>query len=369
MYFQILVMEAANFANNAFVPSLNEELIGMGLEIGSTAKVIRRFTVDFGNRMRKDVNKGELVIVKGMANGHPVIAVEKVINGKPTSKDYSVNPRCIKLTDEHGKVLKDEKKDPEKATGPTFDGPRIAYLAKDGGKVVKVWKWEPLLHAADKDTRWKNASGQLMFCMQVLAKKLPTYSSKDLSVITRDEKVEVWTHRPFAKNELTFAPESTELKDRLWSHHGKAVLCKGGEAVHPEGKHIVIEGIRRCAPSDVRPFSLFFAVERKMLTAGATDDVADKEKKECNMQLAYVDMTLKVHGDLPFAPKRVFDEAIGGESLPKLPIMFNPLPIEKGVRLICQEDVALKKVGAALVAQQVADAKKAAESSKRKKTE
>ena len=309
----------------------------------------------------KDVNRGEVVVIKGMAKGNLVISVEKEVKGVTQTVDASVNPRCLSLLDEDGELIEKKPKKGEKAPeGPTFEGgPRVAFLAKAGGQKVQLFpKWEAMLHCNDKDTKWKAVSGQLFFCINVLSKKLPRFTPKDLLVVMGDDKVEVWTNRAFEKHEIQLAPESSELKDRLWSHNGKAVLCKNGEKIHPEAKHLVIEGIRRSIPSEVRPFSLFFAVERKMIATKTDDKAFDDEGKDCNMRLVYADMTLKTSASLPLTPKRTFEDLVQGEELPKLPVMVNPFAIEKGQKLVCQEDVALKKVGAALSLKLAEEAKK-----------
>ena len=72
-------------------------------------------------------------------------------------------------------------------------------------------------------------------------------------------------------------PETPEIKDRFWTQ-GKSVLCPGSTAIHPEGKHMVLDGRLRSGFPDPtaaktewekKSGSIFFLVERwKPPTAG-----------------------------------------------------------------------------------------------------
>ena len=86
-------------------------------------------------------------------------------------------------------------------------------------------------------------------------------------------------------------------------------------------------------PVATRPFCLFFAVER-------TDD-----QKAANMSLEYTSLRIETKVTLPsVCGKRGYSATNEGESVPEIPVMFNPKPLKKGTRLMVGHDLDLKKL-------------------------
>ncbi len=92
---------------------------------------------------------------------------------------------------------------------------------------------------------------------------VPKFSNDDVVVVQRSGKngCEVWANRSFKERTLVLAPDCTEWKDKYWTY-GRSNVVKQTADLHPQGKCIGLDGRLRNNPTEARPFSLFFAVER-----------------------------------------------------------------------------------------------------------
>ena len=117
-----------------------------------------------------------------------------------------------------------------------------------------------------------------------------------------------------------------------------------GSRLHPEHKKLVLCGRLRKAPSDTRPFSLFFAVTR----------VDEDDDSKCTLKMDYVKIKAAVTIAAPFGGKVIPSRNV---EPPEVPIMYNPKKVEKGTRLTVRPDLMLmelekegtKKRGASLL--------------------
>jgi hypothetical protein len=98
-------------------------------------------------------------------------------------------------------------------------------------------------------------------------------------MVKRGNVFEVWTAREFPANSLILAPECSEIKDKYWTQ-GRSAMTRNGSSHHPENKQIVLDGRLRSSPSEVRPCSVFFVVQRSMKT------------EECNLKMDYTSLEI-----------------------------------------------------------------------------
>ena len=99
--------------------------------------------------------------------------------------------------------------------------------AKEGELVEISPNWSKMNATKHTDTKIKNLHSRLGMALAAVIDSMPVYGEKDLHVVSRSGKVEIWTARDFPAKTLRLAPESTEWKDRMWSQ-GKSVLVKYG---------------------------------------------------------------------------------------------------------------------------------------------
>ena len=109
-------------------------------------------------------------------------------------------------------------------------------------------------------------------------------------------------------------------------------MCVCPHRLHPQKLNLVLDGRLRTAPSDVRPFSLFFAVSR----------LCEDEKKHANMTVGYSEVTIPTELEIktPWGGSTKMKPG----TLPRIPVMYNPKKIAKHKMLCCNRDNDLQKV-------------------------
>ena len=129
---------------------------------------------------------------------------------------------------------------------------------------------------------------------------------------------------------MILAPVTTEMKDRMWTYT-KSTLVENAHSLHPERKHIVLDGRLRSDVREGRGSEFFFMVER------ATD------KKTSNMEIVYPSSTVQVETVVP-GLKDAKKQRVSAEKLPQIPVMMNPKTIKKGTKLLCYETNQLENL-------------------------
>ena len=340
------VLEPVNFKDYAFVPSLNAELIAAGLIVGAKVKLVRRITVEFkaGAGGRKDISIGEEAYVKGMAEGNLVITIRKDVNGHEMEADVATKASSVTLVDAKlgGTV--------GGAAASKLKAPKgFEYLDLAGAKTFDVLKcWQKLQACEDPDAQKGRIVNKVQFGLGLLLEQQDEYSEKDFTIATIDSKVTVWAHRDFAAHDLVLLPDTNEIKDRFWTL-GRSSLIKGSDAIMPQGKHLALDGRCRSVPSALRPFALFFAIERT------------SEKAKVNLVTHYGSLSGKLSIQLPNSEK--VDRVLKAKEFGEVPVLTNPKKIKKGTRLWC-EDAALKRV-----AEKMSEEKAKTEAAKKKADE
>ena len=103
-----------------------------------------------------------------------------------------------------------------------------------------------------------------------------------------------------------------------------------GSRLHPEHKKLVLCGRIRKAPSDTRPFSLFFAVTR----------VDEDDASKVTLTMEYVKIKAAITITAPFGGKAISRNV----EPPEVPIMYNTKKVEKGTRLTVRPDLMLMEI-------------------------
>lgn len=318
-------MEGCNFKDHEFVPSLTDGLINDGFVIDCHVQLTKRITVEVGPKsFRKDVNVGEVGVMKGVAKEWPVIEFVVEHKGKDHTVDAAVNPKHLKLVtlDSHGEVCEDGEVKPKKKKLKTG----YEFLEEDGDSSVPidVLTWKGREGFAAPATKLAALHSQLGFVLTDANNQCPEYEAGDFVTVNRGGQTEVWTNRDFKAKEIEFAPDSTEFRDRYWSQK-ISVLAKNGDRLHPDRKHLVIESRLRTTIAADKHFSFFFVVTRSA------------EDSECNMAVEYCESLIKATVKFPYEKTpRVTEYA--ADDLPQVPIMYNPKKIGKGTKLVAPYD-------------------------------
>ena len=125
-----------------------------------------------------------------------------------------------------------------------------------------------------------------------------------------------------------------------------------GSRLHPEHKKLVLCGRLRKAPSDTRPFSLFFAVTR----------VDEDDDSKVTLTMEYVKIKAAITMTAPFGGKAISRNV----EPPEVPIMYNTKKVEKGTRLTVRPDLMLKEIETEGTKKRGASLLEASESKKKK---
>ena len=159
---------------------------------------------------------------------------------------------------------------------------------------------------------------------------LPVYTDKDIIVVSRDKVIEVWTEIAFKTGELTLGPVTTTLVDRFWTQ-GRSHAIKNCEGMHPNMKHLALDGRHRATPKEGHELSLFFAITRSHL------------KDKHNTQIHYTRSTSIMTIDLnkPAGKGGSQEVTRDANKVPSIPLMTNPKALTKHVQLFVADDEVL----------------------------
>ncbi len=174
--------------------------------------------------------------------------------------------------------------------------------------------------------------------MELLLERMPTYQEgKDLGVIMRRNaqgapRTEIWTLRNFAPEMLMFAPYSTELKDRLYTHNASVHvgLAKGAM---PENGLLALDGRSKgqlwhqnlAKHIHNATGCLFWAIER-------TSEVSQANLSMDFCELSAPEVTLHVPG---LEKKSV---KFSKSTFPQVPVLVNRAAVPRHTRLLALED-------------------------------
>ena len=127
--------------------------------------------------------------------------------------------------------------------------------------------------------------------------------------------------------------------------------------MHPQKLNIVMDGRLRSAPSDARPFSLFFAIPRIE---------KDEKSTKANLTLEYSSLSVP---DITLTMPSGMKTKFACPNLPQIPVMYNKLMIKAHTQLFAPPDLSLQKVNNKLATKRAADLKAEHDKAKKAKTE
>ena len=151
---------------------------------------------------------------------------------------------------------------------------------------------------------------------------------------------------------MLLSPDTLEVKDWYFTL-GRTSFTQGGSSLHPSNKDFVLDGRMRAKVSDLRPFSLFFMVDR-----------IDDEDIMASLSIKYTTVHAGVLITLPTKRKIacVYQEkpADGEMGNIGVPVMFNVKDIQKHEKLVVRSETELSKLEEKEAKRKQAEAKKAA---------
>ena len=338
-------------ANDALledVEDLPNKFSTKGFVIGGGLKVTRRMSFKFGDKQeRKDVGEGSLAKLEGFKEEKFVVRFRKDdLESVALVKPCNVVPAELagdfaEADDAQGALGPNSKKSEEKKSEENLKPfPDLPYLKLDqpGQKLVVLeWAEKQTTSPADKSGKMRRLRNVVSFALSTVVDLCPAYTKQDITIARRDSTVEVYANRNFAKGELMLAPDATELRDRAYS--GLKCAWVGNVAdVHPEKRHIVIDG-RMCSQvADTKTFALFWLIPK-----GET-------AKECNCVVKHLNMSVTVFTDAAKlgALFKTLETEKGVEhdanTFPQVPIITNSRIIPKGEKFVVWEDAMAKAV-------------------------
>ena len=90
------VLAAANFADHKFEKKIDGVMALKGIGIGTKVQLVRKVTHPFGKKgQRKDIPKGFVTFLKGMANGKVVVRLTATVGDNEESADVAMHPDNI----------------------------------------------------------------------------------------------------------------------------------------------------------------------------------------------------------------------------------------------------------------------------------
>ena len=161
--------------------------------------------------------------------------------------------------------------------------------------------------------------------------------------------------RQFGPKCLKFAPESSEVKQRLWTR-SSAALVQHTEVMHVEGRParpFVVDGRVRSKVDGKSSFGLFWLIPRA------------KEEKDpnVNLQLVYVETSSSFVTKLDSKPHTF---AVKPNESPSVPVLTNPEPVAAKTRLLAAPDSLLGSLYSEIQNDIMSEKKKEDDDKKRK---
>lgn len=334
-----------------------------GYAINDWVEVVSRFTAHFNHdktEYRKDVSVGERMRVVGgrsLKNGNwqiKVMVCKEQDGVGSIQTEWFLKPAQVKPSGEPGAGKDVPKKDHAVETvKPPAAFPYLPELPKDKDQKWNVFtKWSalnPENYEEDVSTKLK---WQIGFAMMCAGYAMPDYVDTDFCVCQKFEggkgvgPASVYANRNFKAHEVMFAPDTTEMKQRMYTV-ARSYLVDGGDKLDSKRKHTVLDGRLRSTPIPtldgkvVRPFSIFFCVEHPT------------EDEDANLEISVLKVNVNVKFESPL-PKILegieFAHGASKESdqypMVGIPIMSNPKAVKKGEKLLCIHDKALERLAA-----------------------
>jgi hypothetical protein len=303
----------------------------------------------------KDLVEGTQGVIVGFAKeggfGKVLFATTLQLPGGPQRITQLAFPRNLMPTKEYNlqragaTAPADLKKGNDSQENKRKGAPLWILDDMDPARVKLERNWKAMLADNDSLVQQSALKGRIAVVLQALYEVLPNYTDKDLVVCNRQNekgswKTELWTARPFAAEELIFAPHSSQLKDSHLTDLKNAVvgIPKYGRGKHPQNQALALDGRGRACIAhegslDGNEYtgSLFWLVSRT------------STMERANMSIENVDWehSMKISLPLKSGKKRAVEWA--SKDLPTIPVLMNAKKIEAHMRLAVFHDEEKEK--------------------------
>ena len=374
------MVNASNFKDSSLVATPTSAMAKAGMHVGAVVSLIKKVSTHVGPENHYcDINAEATGRIRGECGGAPIVQFTKVLDKTEYEVDVKVKFDNIKLAAEGtvGGLIGTSGSACGSASGGAFSGlpdpsavvdkqnakpalkaalKKYPWLHAEGTDKLEVVKdWTKLVATVSDEQKLKLLHSMVGYSMQHVLFHMPSVDASGLLVVIRDHEPEIWTLKDFGPGKISFAAEANEWKDRNWSQDN-AALVQFDTSLHPKKLNLVICGRLRKTPSEMRPFSLFFAVTRVSETASA------------NLKVGYAKVEAATTVRLPMDGK--VHESVA-PALPQIPVMWNERKIVANTKLTCTYDADLKKLTQAIAKKRAADltADQRAQAKKKTKTE
>ena len=308
---------------------------------GDLVTVINKMTwpvpLDGRPEYRKNINVGTSGTVEGWADKEHRQLLLSVVLDLPTGQQrvtHTASVRNLQLTRDFEMQRGGQTPAPPSTSSPQADlqtkGIKRSVapewlLGNSTPETVRVQaSWADLQADADNLNRNMWLRSRIGLCLQSLYELLPRFTEEDLVVCHRQNnkgvwRVEVWTNRSFAAQELILAPFSSQIKDThlMFSSNAPVALPKHGRGAHPENLSLALDGRGRTSMSQAGTIEdkentgcLYWLITRT------------SEFSEANLVLEPIHWSSSVEIKLPNKKTKQSDKWDSAQ-LPQVPVLVN----------------------------------------------
>ena len=308
-----------------------------------TRRSTLRLPLPHDPNFRKDMPGGTLGRVESADlrenDGFVRVRMDYIHNGQPVSLVDFINPANIAVQGAtHAPV--------DAGSGPLVPDPvRVAFEKdnKDLGLTLDaVNDWEDLINDHGINANMHFLKARAALALEFVMQQVPVYDSSKLLVLHSVNKMgarrtEVWTLEDFKPGELLFAPYTTEIKDRMYTHLAASHLAYPKKHV-PGNKVMALDGrnlghLSHVHPSQHRAYatgSLFWCITR-------TQEKGKANLVQQSCEVAMPKITVRVPGSGTHTTK------LAATDVPQVHVLTNLALVKKHTRLVALDDTVVAK--------------------------
>ena len=212
----------ANFDNHKLTQSTSDKLLEKGCYVGLEIMIDKRVTAEFGpDKYRKDVNAGTRAVITGVVDGSDnkvVVRFEAEISKQIMYSDHMLDLDRIKLIPKAATAndsgTDGKGNDRNGAVPGSIDAlpKHMKWLANGKSSTIEIISgWERSQTFHDQKVLSHHFSATCGFLLNNVLAQMPKYNERDILIVTRDAKYELYTARDFPANTLVLAADSIEI--------------------------------------------------------------------------------------------------------------------------------------------------------------
>ena len=295
------------------------------------------------------------------ADGFIRVRMDYIHNGQPVSLVDFINPANIAVQGSNAAPV-------DAGSVPLVPDPvRVAFEKdnKDLGLTLDaVNDWEDLINDHGINANMHFLKARAALALEFVMQQVPVYDSSKLLVLHSVNKMgarrtEVWTLEDFKPGELLFAPYTTEIKDRMYTHLAASHLAYPKKHV-PGNKVMALDGrnlghLSHVHPSQHRAYatgSLFWCITRTQ-----EKSKANLVQQSCEVAMPKISVRVPVSGT-------VHTTKLAATDVPQVHVLTNLALVKKHTRLVALDDTVVAK---ARTTEKEEEARKAKEANEAKK--